>query len=65
MPFKVKIFFLTREMCNEKSVKQLQAEIAAKGINVSCENDPRFVIFGNLQNKINRILDIFCIILEK
>ena len=52
-------------MCNEKSVKQLQAEIAAKGINVSCENDPRFVIFGNLQNKINRILDIFCIILEK
>ena len=52
----MKIYFLTREMCDEKSVKELQNEIAAKGINVSCENDPRFVIFSNLQIKINRIL---------
>ena len=56
IPFKMKIYFLTREMCDEKSVKELQNEIAAKGINVSCENDPRFVIFSNLQIKINRIL---------
>lgn len=32
---------LCSEKCNEKSVKQLQEEIAAKGIKVSCKDDPR------------------------
>lgn len=31
------------EKCNEKTVKQLQSEIAAKGIKVSCQDDPSFV----------------------